>query len=352
MAETIAHYEIHEQQVGDEVITFKAWDPTIGRHVTIKEPLPHLLSDPAFIESFLEEGRRLANIQDDHVVTLYQTLSPGEVDDKCYLVLEYISQNVDDLLARGPVDVTRSRTILRDALAGLRAIHKAGLIHANVRPTSILVTPEGRAKMTDLRMAWTGKRKGTLSLSAMKYLPPELWQKDGRIGPWSDLYSLGCVAYELFVGGTRLKEEFCTPGDNYHDEQELSSSSYRSWHSDLSLSATPLQRVDKRIDPAVSAVVARLMEKATANRYQDADQALHDLGGDGGMSKTVVVGKGRSDEHTNGKEGGTRVVDVTSGHGTLIKGAIQENPWWQDPLILAGAVLVGLVLMVLIIALS
>jgi serine/threonine-protein kinase len=346
MPDKIAQYEIQGQQVGEEVITYKAWDPTIGRMVTIKEPLLPLLQDRAFVDSFLEEGKRLATIQDDHVVTLYQILAPGEVDDKCYLVVEHLSESLDDRLARGPVDAATGRTILRDALSGLRAIHQAGLIHANIRPSSILLTPDGRAKIADLRTAWGGRRRGTLTLSAIKYLPPELLEKDGRVGAWSDLYSLGCVAYEMFVGSARFREALAA--HDGADEHEGAVAGYRAWHCDLSARATPLSELDRQMERAVSDVVARLMEKAIADRYQEAGQALRDLGDTKSVGKTVVVPQ---EERDPIKENRTRVVTPT-GQGTGLREVSSDQSWWSEPLILVGAGVLGLVLLVLILVLS
>lgn len=357
MAERIKHYEILEQQVGEEAIVYKAWDPVFERHVAIKEPLPHLLKDRSFLESFLEEGTRLANINDENIVKFYTLIAQGEIDDKCYLVMEYVGQSLEDLLKFGPLDISASQNILRDVLGGLRAIHKAGLIHANIRPSNILVTPQKRAKITGLRVAWVRDQQSTVPISSAKYLPHEVLAGDGKIGPWSDLYSLGCVAYEMFLGSALFEAQFSTPVEKDLDEREIMDPRYREWHCDLSLKGKPLAKVDDRIREPLSAVVARLMEKAIDQRYRSAEEALRDLSSGVVQKETVVPREEKrrppptkvyDDEPKR-----TRVTVPAKGATRAITTEeTTPNTFWQDFMIVLAVAMAGLFIVGVIIKLS
>lgn len=356
MAERIKHYEIIEQQVGEETIVYKAWDPTFERHVAIKEPLPHLLKDRSFLDSFVEEGKRLANINDENVAKFYTLIAPGEVNDKCYLVMEYVGQSLEDLLKFGPLDVPTGRNILRDVLGGLKAIHKGSLVHANIQPGNILITPEKRAKISDLRIAWVRDQQSTVPISSAKYLPHEVLAGDGKLGPWSDLYSLGCVAYEMFLGTALFEAQFSTPIEKDLDAREIMDPRYREWHCDLNAKAKSLIKVDNRIPESLSAIVARLMEKDIAQRYQDADQALRDLGsGRVPEQKPALEPERKSSRPTEvyPKEGPTTVAkpreDTTK---PIVSKEQSESTFWQDFLIVFGVALLGLVIVAMMIQLS
>lgn len=273
MAEKIKRYEVRDQRQGEEAILYKAWDPLLQRHVTIKEPLPHLLGNSAYMESFLNEGKRLGGIDDENVAKFHELILPAQEGSKCYLVTEYVEKSVADLLRQGRVDAALVRNLLQDVLLGLKVIHEKGLVHANIRPTSVLVTPEGKAKITDLRIGGIADSGGMITAGAAKYLPHEILLGDGQVGPWSDLYSLGCLAYEMALGSSRFAAQFSTPGAGQDDDMR-----YREWHCDLSLKAKPLREIDSSIPEDLSALVARLMEKAIEKRYPSADEALGNLG--------------------------------------------------------------------------
>ncbi|MBI2989000.1 MAG: serine/threonine protein kinase [Deltaproteobacteria bacterium] len=268
----IKRYDVVEQQAGEETINYKAWDPLTQKRITIKEPLPELLSRPSFLESFLAEGNRLRAINDEHVAKFYEMIPPAEVGGKCYLVTEYVGKSVEDLIHHGVVDIETGKEILKDALLGLKVIHQSGLVHGNIRPSSIMITPEGKAKITDFRISRLEEGGGFFSAGSEKYLPHEVLAGDGQIGPWSDLYSLGCVAYEMFAGSYQFDSQFSAVSGK--------ESRYRDWHCDLSARAKSLKEIDYKIAEDVSDFVARLMEKTIDRRFRNGDHALRNLVGE------------------------------------------------------------------------
>lgn len=359
MADKIKHYEILEQKVTEDAIVYKAWDPVFSRHVAIKEPLPGLLHNTTFLNAFMEEGSRLAQINDPYVGKLYDLIPQGEIDEKCYLVLECLGESLENLLKAGPVDVPKGRTILIDALRGLSAIHKTGLIHANLCPSNILVTPEGRAKITDLRLARAVDREGTIPIGSAKYMAPEILSGRGSIGPWSDLYSLGCIAYETFLGSDEFKALVLAPSGKHLDEREIMDPRYREWHCDLSLKAKPLMKLNDKIPEVVSSSVAGLMEKSIEQRYRSADQALRDLAS-GAVKREVETAVPRA-QTRHVQE--TQVYGGDAGRTRVTVGAESRTPpartegsaprsFLQDFLIILAVTMLGLFIVAVIIKLS
>lgn len=372
MADRVKHYEILEQQVQEDSILYKAWDTELERHVVIKEPLSHLLRDPSFLARLTEEANRLAQIDDENVVRLYSFIPQGEVNDKCYLVLEYVGESLETLMKRGPLNFDVTLNILKDALRGLRAIHTAGLIHANVRPTSIWLTSDGRAKMAEMHMAGGADREGTIPIGSAKYLPHEILAGDGSIGPWSDLYSLGCVGYEMLLGRERFEELIAPRAEKHLDEREVMDPRYREWHCDLSLKARPLAKLDGRIPQYMSEIVALMMEKETDQRYQTAEQVLRDLGNQGVSEERVAAGRmaphrvaaarpaptqsPRSEATIayNDAAEKTRVTAVAGEGATTALPAEEavQSTFWQDLLVVLATAAIGLLIVGVIVRLS
>lgn len=335
MQKQIGRYEVRTQQVGEKIIVYTAWDPTERRLVILKEPLPGLRQDSLFIKSFLEEGRQLQVIKSEQVARCYEIIPPGAIDndESCYLVLEYIKENLEDKLALGPIDPTAGRVILEDALKGLSAIHLAGGRLWNFRPSSLLITPEGRAKIGNLHAGRTSTGQNTLVMEVMPYTAPEVWSA-GNVGPWSDLYSLGWIAYEMFLGSGQFKEELRRVADIFGEDNSLAAL-YRTWHCDESRSATPLSRLSKKIDSTVSKVVERLMEKNINARYHSADEALRDL--------TSTASRYEEEQKTGSK---TRKIHCPPDI------AIPAPSRWQDALTMVAVTVFGAVLAWGIIVLS
>ena len=347
MAEKILHYEVLQQETGEDIIVSKAWDSSIGRTVIIKEPLPQLLSDFAFVENFIEEGRRLAKIQSPHVGTLYEIIAPKENGSRCYLIFEHVERNLEDLLNSGPIDSKNGRAILIGALTGLRAIHNAGLCHANMRPSSVVISSDGQAKLADLRTVWARTRRGTLELGAGRYSPHESWSHDGRVGAWSDIYALGCVMYELFVGRDGYRDALNIPKDKPVTGTEVNGVFYRAWHRDRSRFATTLHEINPKIDPVISEVIAKMMAKHIDDRFQEADEILKTLESSAPAAKGSQSEKGAEDaEVDNGSkpdEKNDGKIPITD----LLK--VESNPRWSEQMILAGVVVLGVLIMGLII---
>ena len=349
MSDSILQYEILEQESKEDVIATKAWDPAIRRHVTIKEPAPHLLQDKSFVENFVEEARRLAKIQDNNVGTVYEIVPPEQADGKCYLVLEYVEKSLDDIISAGPIDAASGRLILQGALEGLHAIHKAGIYHSNIRPSSILVNPEMQVKISDFRTSWIRTYRGTVELDAGKYTPHEVWTGAEKLGPWTDLYSLGCVIYELFVGTINYNECMNPAGPNEIARSVGFGPRFREWHCNTSLRAKPLSTLNTSVDLVLASVVDRMMYKDIRDRFHCAEEALHALEKRGAKEKKGSTKEQKAETSEAETSQKPKSLGSSSDDNPILTALQKKYPESGEIIKIAEVVLLGTILMGLII---
>src|SRR3954454_14264177 len=181
---------------------WEATDLVIGRTVAIKILKDEYLGDPGFLERFRAEARHAALVNHEGIANVYDY---GEEDGSAYLVMELVpGEALSSILERDHVLPTdKVLDIVSQTALALHAAHAAGLVHRDIKPGNLLITPEGRVKITDVGIARiadqvpltaTGQVMGTV-----QYLSPE--QASGQpASPATDVYSLGIVAYEALAG--------------------------------------------------------------------------------------------------------------------------------------------------------
>jgi serine/threonine-protein kinase len=181
---------------------WQATDLVIGRTVAIKILKDEYLGDPGFLERFRAEARHAALVNHEGIANVFDY---GEEDGSAYLVMELVpGEALSAILERERVLPTdKVLDIVAQTANALQAAHAAGLVHRDIKPGNLLITPEGRVKITDFGIARiadqvpltaTGQVMGTV-----QYLSPE--QASGHpASPTTDIYSLGIVAYEALAG--------------------------------------------------------------------------------------------------------------------------------------------------------
>jgi len=181
---------------------WQATDLVIGRTVAIKILKDEYLGDPGFLERFRAEARHAALVNHEGIANVFDY---GEEDGSAYLVMELVpGEALSAILERERVlSSDRVLDIVAQTALALQAAHAAGLVHRDVKPGNLLITPDGRVKITDFGIARiadqvpltaTGQVMGTV-----QYLSPE--QASGHpASPTTDIYSLGIVAYEALAG--------------------------------------------------------------------------------------------------------------------------------------------------------
>ncbi len=188
---------------GGMATVLRARDEVLHRDVALKILHGHLASDPAFLDRFRREARAAAALSDPHVVALYDW---GEDDDGSYMVLELVDgMSLRDVIRiRGRVTPAEALALLGPAAAGLRAAHRAGLVHRDVKPENVLLAGDGTVKVTDFGLARaiasaTQTFGPDVIAGSPHYLAPEA--VDGRpLDARADVYALGVMLYEVLVG--------------------------------------------------------------------------------------------------------------------------------------------------------
>jgi serine/threonine protein kinase len=196
-------YELQSRiAIGGMGEVWQATDLVIGRSVAIKILKDEYLGDPGFLERFRAEARHAALVNHEGIANVYDY---GEEEGSAYLVMELVpGEPLSAVIEREKtLSIDKVLDIIAQTSAALQAAHSAGLVHRDIKPGNMLITPEGRVKITDFGIARiadqvpltaTGQVMGTV-----QYLSPE--QASGHpASPSTDIYSLGIVAYECLAG--------------------------------------------------------------------------------------------------------------------------------------------------------
>lgn len=203
---TVGRYRLDELlSTGGMGEVWRAFDTTLGRQVAVKL-LAAGINDAADHERFVREARAAAQLNHPNVVAIFDV---GEWSGRPYLVMELLDGHTlaEELHARGPLPVAEVRDLAAQAASALNAAHANGVVHRDIKPSNLFRTRDGVLKVVDFgiarvldeastRLTRTGTVVGTAA-----YLAPEQargWSADAR----TDLYSLGCVIYQLLCGRT------------------------------------------------------------------------------------------------------------------------------------------------------
>ena len=202
-------------------ITYKALDTQLDKTVAIKEYLPSdfaVRTDATTVRPkstadqddyqwgltrFLDEARTLARFEHPHLNHVRRFF---EDNNTAYLVLDYIEgETLSDLLKReGQLDSTRLQRLVAELLSGLDEVHSAGYVHRDIKPSNIMVRANGASVLLDFgaaRQVLGQRSKSLTSVLTPGYAPIEQYDPKGDdIGPWTDLYALGMVAYRCVSG--------------------------------------------------------------------------------------------------------------------------------------------------------
>ncbi|GAA3919277.1 hypothetical protein GCM10022382_26470 [Microbacterium invictum] len=196
-------YELDSRiAIGGMGEVWEATDHVIGRTVAIKILKDEYMGDPGFLERFRAEARHAALVNHEGIASVFDY---GEENGSAFLVMELVpGEALSTVLEReGSLSTDKTLDIVAQTAQALQAAHAAGLVHRDIKPGNLLITPDGRVKITDFGIARiadqvpltaTGQVMGTV-----QYLSPE--QASGHpASPATDIYSLGIVAYESLAG--------------------------------------------------------------------------------------------------------------------------------------------------------
>ncbi|MFB9237759.1 protein kinase [Plantactinospora siamensis] len=186
---------------------WQATDLVLGRQVAVKVLLPSLLSDPSFISRFRAEARMMAALRHPGIVQVFdsgvdESTAGGRAD---FLVMEYVdgeplSRRIDEA---GTLSVAETLSIVEQAARALHGAHAAGIVHRDVKPSNLLVQPDGTVVLVDFGVARSTSVTSVTSTNAVPgtalYMAPE--QASGKpVSPATDVYALGAVAFCCLTG--------------------------------------------------------------------------------------------------------------------------------------------------------
>jgi eukaryotic-like serine/threonine-protein kinase len=256
--QTLGRYEvICKLGQGANGVVYLVWDPTIKRNVALKVAKTET---EKFKESFLSEAQSAGRLNHPNIVAVYDA---GADDDFCYIAMEYIKGTTLEMHCEKDnlLPPAKALGILIDVCKGLDYAHREGVIHRDIKPSNILMSVEGTAKITDFGVAQMTDRTFTTSIRGTPhYLSPEQI-KDEIISFRSDIFSIGCVLYELLSGQKAF------PGEN----------SFGVLYKITSTEPPPILTIREDLPKVLDEVVRRAIQKDPKERYQTCMELGYDL---------------------------------------------------------------------------
>jgi DivIVA domain-containing protein len=249
----------------------RAVDQRLGRSVAVKQLRTDLATDPAFQARFRREAQSAAGLNHPTIVAVYDT---GEEIDPLtgvsipYIVMELVEgPTLRDVLRDGrKILPERALELTQGILDALSYSHKAGIVHRDIKPANVMLTPYGGVKVMDFGIARAvADTSATMTQTAAvigtaQYLSPE--QARGEtVDARSDLYSAGCVLYELLLGRPPFVGDSPVSVAYQHVRE----------------APQPPSQLDPEITPEIDAVVLKTLAKDPADRYQSAGEMKADI---------------------------------------------------------------------------
>ncbi|MGI5875358.1 MAG: Stk1 family PASTA domain-containing Ser/Thr kinase [Dethiobacteria bacterium] len=273
---------------------YKGIDLKLNRHVAIKVLHQQFAGDPEFLRRFQQEAKAAAKLSHPAIVNVYDE---GEQEGIHYIVMEYVDGYTlkDTILRQGrlePMEATRIALQVCDAIVHA---HSQGVIHRDIKPQNILITPEGRIKVTDFGIARATADStityGKSLLGSVYYSSPEQ-VKGNNTDQKSDIYSLGIVLYEMLTGKVPFSGESPVSIALKHLQEEI----------------TPPGKIVPDLPPGLEKIVLRSTNKDPALRYDNAIGFRDDLESwFESRNKTIFlnntyIDKNKSHDFQNGQE--------------------------------------------------
>ena len=242
---------------GGMAFVYKAKDTQLERFVAIKTLKPNYVNQEAFVERFKREAKTAANLNHPNIVQIFD----WGIEEEPFFVMEYIEGSTLTSIISKNKTISLSDILFIGAQVsnGLQAAHQKGLVHRDIKPGNIMITPDGKVKVTDFGIVSLQNEESDITktgsiLGTASYISPE--QAQGKpVSIESDLYSLGTVIYELIAG---------TPP--FSGDSPISTATKH-----LTEKPEKLSNFRRDLPKGVENAVMKLLEKATYDRFKSAE---------------------------------------------------------------------------------
>jgi serine/threonine-protein kinase len=321
---------------------FLARDQLLGRPVAVKVLFPEYATDPKFVERFRREAQAAANLNHPNIVSIYDW---GEELGTYYIVMEYVEgQSLAQILRRdGSLTVEQVTRVALDVAGALGFAHEGGVVHRDVKPGNVLVSPKGEMKVADfgIATAMTANADANLTqtgavMGTATYFSPEQAQGH-KVDHRSDLYSLGVLLYEMLVGQPPFTGETPVSIAYKHVQEPV----------------VPVTDHGVEIPPALAAITMKLLSKNPDNRYPSAGALVADLDR---FRQGQAIAAAAAMPHVQGQVpgalmgaggaaiGATTAVPSQPSQSQPLPVTYREPPRRRGGLMVAGVLLAGLLL--------
>ena len=244
---------------GGMAVVYRAHDLMLERFVAVKVLREETSRDPTFQARFRQEAKAAANLSHPNIVTVHDFgLDHGQL----FLVMEYVpGADLKTLIKqRGHFSPEEAVPLIIQACAGIGYAHRSGLVHCDVKPQNMLVTPDLRIKVTDFGIARAlatiqPDEKSDVVWGSPQYFAPE--QASGSApAPASDVYSLGIILFEMLTGSLPFHADSAAELTRQHIEEE----------------PPPLSEMIPGISATLEQILTKVLSKEPSQRYRTADQ--------------------------------------------------------------------------------
>jgi serine/threonine-protein kinase len=255
----IANYQITEKLgEGGMGVVYKGMDSNLGRPVAIKMLSAQLAHDPEIVERFRAEARAQANLSHANLAVLYAFLVE---DGTAFMVMEFVEgQTFEQMIrARGPIPVETALPLFKQALQGVGAAHRVGIVHRDIKPSNIMLNTAGVVKVMDFGIAKVvgtrGMTRTGMQLGTPAYMAPEQIQNK-PIDTRTDIYALGITLYQMLSGQLPFQHE----------------SDFETMNSHVAATPPPLKQMFAYAPIQYQNVVMKALEKDPNNRFQTVEE--------------------------------------------------------------------------------
>jgi serine/threonine-protein kinase len=243
----------------------KAEDTRLKRLVAIKRAHgENALERRKKVARLLREAEHLAQVDHPNVVRIHDVI---ETDIAVTLVMEFVEgRHLKSLYRKQSLPEHELLDYFEQLLSAIEAVHEAGLLHRDVNPSNILITPAGTLKLLDFGLSCKAGAPEQRAGGTIGYMAPESLRKGTLVNQAVDLYGLGLIAYRALLGGPEFKRLYGTKDAMEWARWLLSKERFK-----------PLIELGLPVSPAFSAIVERLVEKDVKERYARAREVRADL---------------------------------------------------------------------------